>query len=94
MYSFCELAPKLISEDKYLLSEVFCQDPLERYFSKLRHREGGNENPTVAQFYNNSAILMQRQQVRSDLTTMNIEPTSVSTLTSSALQPLPERHRK
>ena len=90
MHSFCELAPKLITEGQYLLSEVFFQDPLERYFSKQRHRWEGNEIPTVAQFYTNSAIIMQRQQIRSDLATMNVEPTT-STLapTASALQPLP-----
>lgn len=77
------------------MSEVFSQDPLERYFSKQRHREEGNENPTVTQFYTNSAILMQRQQIRSDLTTMNVEPTtSRSTPTASALQPLPKRRHK
>ena len=32
---------------RYLLSEVFSQDPVEGYFSKQRHRGGGNENPTV-----------------------------------------------
>ena len=45
--SFCALAPTLIKESgRYLLSEVFCQDPIEHYFSKQRHRGGGNENPT------------------------------------------------
>ena len=44
----------------YILSEVFCQNPIERYFSKQRHREGGNENPTVDQFHSNSAILVQQ----------------------------------
>ena len=95
MHSFCELAPNLITGGQYLLSEVFCQDPLERYFSKQRHCGGGNENPTVAQFYTNSAILMQRQQIRSDLTTVNVEPnTSTLAPTASARQPLPKRHHK
>ena len=95
MHSFCELAPKLVTGGQYLLSEVFCQDPLERYFSKQRHRGEGNENPTVAQFFNNSAILMQRQHIRSDLTTTNVEPsTSELTPMASALQPLPKRRHK
>ena len=93
--SFCELAPKLISGGQYLLSEVFCQDPLERYFSKQRHRGGGNDDPTVTQFNTNSAILMQRQQVRSDLTTVNVEPSnSASTSMASAYEPLPKRRRR
>lgn len=34
--SFIELGPKLLKLDgvKYFLSEVFSQDPLERYFSR------------------------------------------------------------
>ena len=95
VHSFCELAPKLITGGHYLLSEAFSQDPSERYFSKQRHRGGGNENATVAQFYNNATILTQRQQIRSDLTTMNVEPSVSSSIpTPSALQPLPKRHCK
>ena len=48
--SFCELDLMLIrNSGRYLLSEVFSQDPVERYFSKQR-RGGGNENLTVEQF--------------------------------------------
>jgi len=49
MLSFSELSPKLLNipNVKYLLSEVFSQDPLERYFSKQRHCGGSNENPTA-----------------------------------------------
>ena len=87
--SFCELAPKLISGGKYLLSEVFCQDPLERYFSRGTVGEG----MTIPPSHTNSAILMQRQQVRSDLT-MNVEPNnSSSTSMASAYEPLPKRRR-
>ena len=49
----------------------------------------------VTQFCTNSAILVQRQQIRSDLTTMTVEPsTSASTPMVSALQPLPKRRHK
>ena len=50
--SFTELGPKLLQLPgvKYLLSEVFSQDPLERYFSKQRHRGGSKDNPTVDEF--------------------------------------------
>ena len=43
--SFTELGPTLLKlpNVKYLLSEVFSQDPLERYFSRQRHRGGSNE---------------------------------------------------
>ena len=73
MKSFCELGPKLIRQSGcYLLTEVFCQDPLERYFSKQRHRGGGNDNPTVEQFRHNSAILHHRQLIGCELKTMNV----------------------
>ena len=73
--SFCELAPVLIrNSGRYLLSEVFSQDPVERYFSKQRHWGGGNENPTVEQFQTNAAILMQQQQTCHELKTMNVLP--------------------
>ena len=62
--SFCELAPHLISSTGcYLLSEVFCQDPVERYFSRQRNRGGGNDNPNVEQFYKDVAVLLQKQHV-------------------------------
>ena len=52
--SFCELALMLIrNSGSYLLSEVFSQDPVERYFSK-QCRGGGNENLTVEQFQTQS----------------------------------------
>ena len=36
--SFRELAPHLISSTGcYLLSQVFCQDPVKRYFSRQRN---------------------------------------------------------
>ena len=39
--SFTELGPQLLMVPgvNYLLSEVFSQDPLERYFSRQRHRD-------------------------------------------------------
>ena len=89
--SFCALAPILIKKTgNYILSEVFCQDPIERYFSKQRHRGGGNENPTVEQFHSNSAILAQRQQIGSELKSMNVEPHKADIDSS---QPLPKRRR-
>ena len=93
--SFCALAPILIKKTgHYILSEVFCQDPIERYFSKQRHRGGGNENPTVDQFHSNSAILVQRQQIGRVLKTMNVEPNNSDCVDpDSAYQPLPKRHR-
>ena len=73
--SFAELGPKLleIPGAKYLLSEVFSQDPLERYFSKQRHRGGSNDNPTAYQVPYNASTLVQQQSIYRDLKTMNVE---------------------
>ena len=96
MKSFCELGPALIQRTGcYLLTEVFCQDPLERYFSKQRHRGGGNDNPTVEQFRSNSAILHNRQLVGCELHTMNIRPEKIeANITDDYSHPLPKRRRK
>ena len=45
-----------------VLSEKFCQDPLEEYFSRQRAAGGGNENPTLAEFRSNTLS----EQVSSD----------------------------
>ena len=60
--SFTELGPQLLQQPdvKYLLSEVFSQDPLEKYFSRQRHRGGGADNPTVEEFRHNTATLIQQ----------------------------------
>ena len=80
---------------RYLLSEVFSQDPVEKYFSQQRHRGGGNENPTVERFRTNAAILMQRQQNRHDLKTMNVLPDRHDIPTVVPIdEPLPKRSRK
>ena len=41
----------------YLLSERFCQDPLESFFGKQRYKEGFGDNPSVQEFLNNTVSL-------------------------------------
>ncbi len=71
MKSFTELAPKLLALPgaDYL---VFSQDPLERYFSKQRHRGGSNENPLASQVPFNASTLIQQSSVYKDVKTMNV----------------------
>ena len=49
----------LLQQDgvKFLLSERFCQDPVEEFFSHQRSRGGHNDNPTVKQFLENTVSL-------------------------------------
>ena len=50
--SFVEIAKFLLGQQgvKFLLSEKFCQDPLEVFFGHQRAKGGHNDNPTVQQF--------------------------------------------
>ena len=93
--SFLELGPMLLQKPgaSYLLSEVFSQDPLERYFSKQRHRGGSNDNPTVEEFRTNTATLVQQQSIHKDLKTMNVEAGCNQVDVSAVCQPLRKRRR-
>lgn len=95
MSSFCELGPKLLELPRvgYLLSEVFSQDPLERYFSKQRHRGGSNDNPTAFQVPYNASTLVQQQAMYRDIKTMNVEVQEDLPLEIMS-KPLPKRARK
>lgn len=95
MTSFIELAPQLVKLPgvKYLLSEVFSQDPLERYFSRQRHRGGSNENPTAFQVPYNAATLVQQQSVYRDLKTMNVESSQQEIHVQNVAQPLQKRRK-
>ena len=92
--SFTELGPQLLKNPsvQYLLSEVFSQDPLERYFSRQRHRGGSNDNPTADQVPLNAMTLVQQQAVYKDLKTMNIEREASTLSVSQPLQKRPRRH--
>ena len=57
--SFVEMARYLLDQPgvKFLLSERFCQDPLESFFGHQRSKGGHNDNPTVKQFCDNTVSL-------------------------------------
>lgn len=94
--SFTELGPRLLQLEgvKYLLSEVFSQDPLERYFSKQRHRGGSCDNPTAYQVPYNASTLHQQKSVYSDLKTMNVQPACEEDQLDVVSEPLQKRPRK
>jgi len=50
--AFVEMARFLLKLPgvKYLLSERFCQDPLEEFFSQQRAQGRRNDNPTASEF--------------------------------------------
>ncbi|XP_034245499.1 uncharacterized protein LOC117647711 [Thrips palmi] len=41
----------------FINARVFCQDPLEQHFSKVRAGQGGSNNPNVMQFLNRNRAL-------------------------------------
>ena len=59
MHSFVELTKILLAIPgvQYVLSEKFCQDPVESFFGKQRSQGGRNENPNVKQFMDNTVSL-------------------------------------
>ncbi len=94
--SFTELGPQLLRVPRvgYLLSEVFSQDPLERYFSRQRHRGGSNDNPTAYQVTFNANTLLQQQSIYRDLKTMNVKMDDEQIDLQAVSTPLPKRQRK
>ena len=59
VHSFVELTKYLLALPgvRYVLSEKFCQDPLESFFGKQRMRGGYNDNPNVQMFLKNTISL-------------------------------------
>ena len=51
----------LQNQVKYLLTESFCQDPLENYFGRQKSLGLRKDNPSMADFgYNDNAIINQK----------------------------------
>lgn len=57
--SFIEVTTTLLGIPgvTYLLSERFCQDPLESFFGKQRYRGGYGDNPSIKEFLDNTISL-------------------------------------
>ncbi|XP_070537602.1 uncharacterized protein [Ptychodera flava] len=60
--SFVEVSRYLLQQGvNFVLSEKFCQDPLEEHFSKHRQRGGANNDPTIQAFgYQENVIRLQK----------------------------------
>ena len=80
VHSFIAATRFLLTEGvKFVNARVFCQDPLERYFSKQRQCGGGSRNPTAAQFHSNEVrigihkdVSVRGGNVQSRLKTLDI----------------------
>lgn len=49
--------PEVTDYKLAFLSNHLCQDPLESFFGCQRQRGGTNENPSIAEFYNNTQAI-------------------------------------
>ena len=60
--SFVEVTTLLFAVPgvQFLLSEKFCQDPLEAFFGKQRYKGGRNGNPSVKEFVDNTEFTSTR----------------------------------
>ena len=63
--AFVEMARFLLKQGdvKFLLSERFCQDPVEEFFGHQRAKGGRCDNPTVNQFLENTVSLRIQKTV-------------------------------
>lgn len=57
--SFVEVTTLLLAVPgvQFLLSEKFCQDPLESFFEKQCYKGGRNDNPSIKEFVDNAVSL-------------------------------------
>ena len=62
VHSIIELVKFLLNHQvEYVLTERFCQDPLENYFDRQRSMGARKDNPTLRDFgYNDNTIRNQR----------------------------------
>jgi len=51
---------------KYVLTEKFCQDPLESFFGQQRAQGRRNDNPTVAEFKTNTNSIRVQSSIATD----------------------------
>ena len=71
------------NEHVYVLTERFNQDPVEIFFAQQRARGAHNDNPSVAQFMDNTqALIIQKSlaQGRSKSIKRRREPLNLSPL--------------
>ena len=79
---------------KFILSERFCQDPVELFFGKQCAQGGRNDNPTVQQFLQNTVSLRIQGTVATDPTRGNCRKrlNDVTTINIDET-PLPKRRK-
>lgn len=95
MKSFVEVTKHLLKQPgvKYVLSERFCQDPLESFFGRQRSAGGRNSNPTVKQFIDNTVSLRVQGSAALAQIRGNCRKRPLEKNTKVDNTPLPKRRR-
>ena len=95
IYSMIDLVKFLLNAGVgYVLTNRFCQDPVEQYFGKQRGMGRRSDNPTIYNFgYNDNTIRMQRSNIQIQGNTKG-SSTSQKRWRSVDNQALPKRKRK
>jgi len=93
--SFVEMARFILRQPgvKFLLSERFCQDPVEVFFGHQRAKGGRNENPTVEQFCDSVVSLRVQSSAALDPIRGNCRKRPADKFIHVSEAPLPKRKR-
>ena len=93
--SFVEMARFILRQPgvKFLLSERFCQDPVEVFFGHQRAKGGRNDNPTVKQFCDATVSLRVQSSAALDPIRGNCRKRPADKLIHVSEAPLPKRRR-
>ena len=96
MKAFVEMARFLLKQPgvKFLLSERFCQDPLEAFFGHQRSKGGRNDNPTVKQFCDDTVSLRVQRSAALNSLRGNCRKRPVERVIPVDDTPLPKRKEK
>ena len=90
VYSFIDLIKYLfkIPGVKSFLSELICQDKLEKFFGRQRQRGATNENPNVSQLLKNNQVLRVVNSIRIETSKRNTHGSQPSQGIPITTQPL------
>ena len=91
--SFVEATRYLLSQPgvRFLLSERFCQDPLEAFFGNQRAKGGRNDHPTIKQFLDNTVSLRVQGSAALNPVRGNCRKRKLERIVDDT--PLPKKHR-
>ena len=76
------------------MSNMICQDPIEKFFGQQRQRGGAHENPTVAEFIKNTQALHVINTTCDNIQGNNTKRPLLDEENTTCSMPLTKRRRK